>query len=89
MSPAEIMNIDYDCYLDSYLGKFYPEIKQLIANLKEYGFEVWILTASPEYLHQKFLMAELGLPDTRTLGVKSVVVKGLLTDENNKRYEKH
>ena len=25
-------------------------MKQLIANLKEYGFEVWILTASPELL---------------------------------------
>jgi phosphoserine phosphatase len=81
MSPSEIMTMGYDCYLDSYQGKFYPEMKQLIANLKEYGFEVWILTASPEYLYQKFLTEELGLPDTQILGVKSVVVDGLLTDE--------
>lgn len=81
MTPAEIMDMGYECYLDSYQGKFYPEMKQLIANLKEYGFEVWILTASPEFLYQKFLAEELGLPDTQILGVKSVVANGVLTDE--------
>jgi len=81
MTPAEIMDMGYECYLDSYQGKFYPEMKQLIANLKEYGFEVWILTASPEFLYQKFLAEELGLPDTQILGVKSVVTNGVLTNE--------
>lgn len=81
MTPTEVMDMGYECYLDSYQGKFYPEMKQLIANLKEYGFEVWILTASPEYLYQKFLSEELGLPDTQILGVKSVVANGVLTDE--------
>lgn len=81
MTPAEIMDMGYECYLDSYQGKFYPEMKQLIVNLKEYGFEVWILTASPEFLYQKFLAEELGLPDTQILGVKSVVANGRLTDE--------
>ncbi len=56
-------------------------MKRLIANLKEYGFEVWILTASPEFLYQKFLAEKLGLPDTQILGVKSVVANGKLTDE--------
>ncbi len=81
MTPDEIMNMGYECYTDAYQGKFYPEMKQLIANLKEYGFEVWILTASPELLYQKFLSEELGLPDTNIIGVKSVVANGLLTDD--------
>ncbi len=81
MTPEEIMNVGYDCFLEQYKDKFYPEMKQLIANLKEYGFEVWILTASPEFLYQKFLTMELGLPDIQVLGVKSVVVDGRLTDE--------
>ncbi|MCK7536486.1 MAG: hypothetical protein MZV63_38670 [Marinilabiliales bacterium] len=45
---------------DSYTGKFYPEMKQLIANLKEYGFEVWIphrLSGDP-------------LPEVRCRGVR-------------------
>ncbi len=81
MTPEEIMNVGYDCYVEQYNGKFYPEMKQLIANLKEYGFEVWVVTASPEFLYQKFLTMELGLPDIQILGVKSVVVDGRLTDE--------
>ncbi len=81
MTPEEIMNLGYDCFLEQYKGKFYPEMKQFIANLKEYGFEIWILTASPEALYQKFLTEELGLPDINVLGVKSVIVDGRLTDE--------
>lgn len=81
MTPEAIMEMGYDCYLKSYQGKFYPEMKQLIANLKEFGFEVWILTASPEFLYQKFLAEELGLPDVNILGVKSVVVDGKLTND--------
>ena len=81
MTPEEVANLGYDCYVESYQGKFYPEMKQLIANLKEYGFEVWILTASPEFLYQKFLSEELGTPEVNILGMKSVVVNGVLTNE--------
>ena len=81
MTPEEVANLGYDCYVESYQGKFYPEMKQLIANLKEYGFEVWILTASPEFLYQKFLSEELGIPEVNILGMKSVVVNGVLTNE--------
>lgn len=55
-------------------------MKQLIANLKEYGFEVWILTASPNFSIKKFLAEELGLPDTQILE-KSVVTNGVLINE--------
>ena len=71
----------YACYHSSYRNKFYPEMNQLFANLKEYGFEVWILTASPEFLNQKFLAEQLGIPEVNILGVKSVVVGGKLTDD--------
>ena len=81
MTPEEVAKLGYDCYVESYQGKFYPEMKQLIANLKEYGFEVWILTASPEFLYQKFLSEELGIPEVNILGMKSVVVDGVLTNE--------
>ena len=77
LTPEEILEMGYACYQN----KFYPEMKQLIANLKEYGFEVWILTASPEFLYQKFLAEELGIPEVNILGVKSVVVDGKLTDD--------
>ncbi|OFY43391.1 MAG: hypothetical protein A2X18_00115 [Bacteroidetes bacterium GWF2_40_14] len=76
LTPEEIANIGYNCYLKSYKGKFYPEMKQFIANLKTYGFEVWILTASPEFLYQKFMALEFGISETNIIGAKSVVVDG-------------
>lgn len=81
LTQQEIENIGYNCYRKSYKGKFYPEMKALIANLKEYGFEVWILTASPEFLYQKFVAEELGIPNVNILGVKSVVKDGRTTGE--------
>lgn len=81
MTPGEIEMIGYDCYRESYSRKMYPEMKQLVANLKEYGFEVWILTASPEFLYQKFVAEEYGIPVTNVLGAKCVVRDGLTTDE--------
>ena len=39
LTPEEILEMGYACYQTSYRNKFYPEMKQLIANLKEYGFE--------------------------------------------------
>lgn len=81
MTPEAVANLGYECYVEAYQGKFYPEMKEFIANLKEYGFEVWILTASPEFLYQKFLSEELGLSEVNIIGMKSVVVDGILTDE--------
>ena len=81
MTPEEIEMMGYNCYHKSYRGKMYPEMKELIANLKEYGFEVWILTASPELLYQKFMSEELGIPVTQILGAKCVVANGRTTGE--------
>lgn len=81
LTPEEIERIGYDAYRKSYKGKFYPEMKQLIANLKEYGFEVWILTASPELLYQKFVAEELGVHNYNVVGARSVVKDGVATRE--------
>ncbi len=81
LTPEEIELMGYNCYYRSYRGKMYPEMKEFIANLKEYGFEVWILTASPELLYQNFVAEELGIPVTQVVGAKCVVAHGRTTDE--------
>jgi len=81
MTTEEIEDLGYDCYRRSYKGKFYPEMKEFIANLQEYGFEVWILTASPEQLYQKFFAEEFGIPNIYIVGAKCVVKNGVTTGE--------
>ncbi len=81
MTPEQISIIGSDYFHDMYQSKFYPQMKELLANLEEYDIEVWVLTASPEYLYQKFVSEELGIPVDRIIGVKSVVKDGKTTDQ--------
>lgn len=82
LTADEIQAIGNDMFHEKYQNKMYPEMKSLIANLENYGFEVWILSASPELLYQRFCAEQLGLPEDRIIGVKSRVGEGnIVTDE--------
>jgi phosphoserine phosphatase len=80
MTLQELRELGDDCFRKHYATKIYPPMRELIRRLTEHGFEVWIVTASPEALYQKFLSRELSVPITRILGVKSVVSGGVITD---------
>jgi len=81
MNASTVQNLGADCFENNYEGKFYPEILKLIGNLKNFGFEVWIVSASPEVLYEKFVSERTGVPVTRIIGVKSVIKNGVITDE--------
>ncbi|MBL8022392.1 MAG: haloacid dehalogenase-like hydrolase [Leptospirales bacterium] len=80
-SPQKIRDLGDECFKSDYSTKIFPQMKALIQLLKKNGFEVWIVTASPEALYQTFLSRELGLSPMNILGVKSVVRNDILTDE--------
>lgn len=82
LTSDEIQAMGDRMFHEKYQNKMYPEMKALINNLENYGFEVWILSASPELLYQRFCAQQLGLPEDRILGVKSRVGEGnVVTDE--------
>lgn len=81
LTPEEIGRIGKDCFHEKYQGKFYPEMKEFLANLEEYGIEIWVMTGSPEFLYQTFVHEELGIPVDRILGVKTIVRDGVTTSE--------
>ncbi len=64
-----------------YTNKIYQPMKQLIAELKKNGFEIWVITASPEGLYQQFLSKQLEIPITHIIGIKSVIKDGIITDQ--------
>lgn len=80
LSLIEIRNLGMSCYRRDYKGKIYPPMKTLVGRLVAAGFEVWVVTASPEALYQGFLAEALDIPITRVIGVKSVVSGGKTTD---------
>jgi len=81
MKASTVENLGADCFKSHYSDKFYPEMQKLIDNLKNYGFEVWIITASPEVLYEKFVSKVTGVPETRIIGTKSVIKYGIVTKE--------
>lgn len=82
MTADEVQALGNEMFHEKYQNKMYPEMKQLIANLENFGFEVWILSASPELLYQRFCAEQLGLPEDRILGVKSRVERVILSPTN-------
>ena len=78
-TPESVRRLGADCYRRMYGGKIYPQMKELVGRLKENGFEVWIVTASPEALYQEFLAEGLGIPVTNVIGVRSIIREGRIT----------
>lgn len=70
-----------ECFEDLYSEKIFIPMRDLIVQLQKNGFEVWVVTGSPEVLYQQFLSRQLGIPITNIVGVKSVVRAGIITDE--------
>ena len=70
-----------ECFNAHYSEKIFEPIKSLIQRLKEHGFEIWIVTASPEGMYQQFLSKEFQIPITHIIGVKSVIRHGMITDD--------
>ncbi|WP_437393018.1 haloacid dehalogenase-like hydrolase [Olivibacter sp. SA151] len=81
LTPDAVKAIGKNCFYEKYRSKFYPEMRELLANLQHYGFEIWVLSASPELLYQQFVKENLGIPEERILGVKSVVSHGRVTNQ--------
>lgn len=64
-----------------YSNKIYEPMRDMINQLKANGFEIWIITASPEGMYQQFLSKEFQIPITNIVGIKSTIRNGIITDE--------
>ena len=81
MTVDEIAGMGVECFQNYYPNKFYPNMHQLIENLKRYDFEIWVISASPEVLYEGFVSTGVGTPETRVIGAKSIVEMGVTTDK--------
>jgi len=70
-----------ECFKKYYFNKIFKPMHELTNLLKKNGFEIWIVTASPEGMYQQFLSVEFQIPITHIVGVKSVIRNGIITDD--------
>lgn len=79
LSADEIKSIGNKTFKEKFSDKIYPEMKQLVHNLQRYNIEVWAITASPEFLYKLPISEHFGIPETRIIGIKSVIHDGITT----------
>jgi len=58
--------------------RIYEQIRDLMLTLRDNGFDVWILTASPQYVVDAISL-EVGVPPHHVIGIRPMVVQGLVT----------
>jgi len=81
LGVEEVQQMGRDCFADLYADKIFTPSRDLIALLHDNGFEVWVITGSPQVLYQGFLSEQLGIPMTNVVGVHSIIRDGVITDE--------
>ena len=68
------------CFAEMYAEKMFAPMQALVKNLLAHGFEVWVVTGSPEAMYQQFLSKQLGIPMRQVVGVRAVIHGGKVTD---------
>lgn len=68
---------------DAYL-RVYEPMKELVKNLQSNGFDVWVVTASSQYLIEVFAERYVGVPADHVVGVKPLLNDG---DENGASFK--
>ncbi len=81
LSLQEYRDLGEKYFNKYYSNKIYEPMRSLISILKQNGFEIWIITASPEGMYQQFLSKALEIPITHIVGIKSTIKDGIITDE--------
>jgi len=81
LSLQEYRDLGEKYFNKYYSNKIYEPMRSLISTLKQNGFEIWIITASPEGMYQQFLSKALEITITHIVGIKSTIKDGIITDE--------
>ena len=59
--------------------KVYPEMVQLVRNLEKFGYEIYGITCSPEFVYQGVVEKYFGIPVNHIIGAKGIVTDGQMT----------
>ncbi len=77
----DVREMGRKCFAEHYSDKIFAPSRALIDLLEDNGFEVWVITGSPQVLYQGFLTEQLGIPMTNLVGVHSIIRDGVITDD--------
>ncbi len=64
-----------------YRKKIFTPMRQLLRRFKKAGWEVWVVTATTEWIVDRFIEREYRIPANRVIGVRTIVYNGRITDK--------
>ncbi|MGM9802946.1 MAG: HAD family hydrolase [Muribaculaceae bacterium] len=73
LTVEQIEQIGLRCFKEKFNNQIFPEMRALINNLKNFGFDVYIVTASPELLYEGMCSRELGITTDHVIGVRAAI----------------
>ena len=79
MSEGEVQQAARQFFEENFVGNIFPELRQLIAQLKEQGCDVWAVSSTNEWVIRA-AMPFFGLPENKVLAAAVEVKNGTITD---------
>jgi HAD superfamily phosphoserine phosphatase-like hydrolase len=79
ISEATMMRVASEFMAQSFPGRTFPEMKELVQRLQRNGCEVWAISSSNEWVIRAGIK-QFGIPDDRVLATKPVLQNGILTN---------
>jgi len=79
LSETAVMNAATEFMTTKFPGRIFPEMKQLVHQLREQGCEIWAVSSSNEWVIRAG-MKQFDIPEKRILAAKMEVENGIVTD---------
>jgi HAD superfamily phosphoserine phosphatase-like hydrolase len=79
LSDSAMMEAATEFMTSHFPGRVFPEMKQLVHQLREQGCEIWAVSSSNEWLIRAGTK-EFGIPENRILAAKVELDHGIVTD---------
>jgi len=79
LSESAVMEAATEFMTSHFPGRVFPEMKQLVHQLREQGCEIWAVSSSNEWLIRAG-MKEFDIPESSILAAKAELDHGIVTD---------
>lgn len=79
LAESAVMAAATEFMTSHFPGRVFPEMKQLVHQLRDQGCEIWAVSSSNEWVIRAG-MKQFDIPESRILAAKVVVENGIVTD---------
>ena len=80
LSESAVMDAATEFMTNHFPGRVFPELKQLVHQLREQGSEIWAVSSSNEWVIRAGIK-QFDIPESRILAARVELDKGIVTDK--------